>query len=137
MRLRVHKLQAKDKQAQKLKADQQIGQQGWDSINEVLHHQGLPYISEIIWTELISRNHDKPLAGYFNIEKTHELIAWKYYWLTLYHDVEDYVKGWDVCLTLKAVRHKPYSDLQSLPVSIRRWKNLSIDFVTDLPVSTD
>ena len=38
MRLRLHKLQAEDKQAQKLKADQQLGQQGWEDIDNVLHH---------------------------------------------------------------------------------------------------
>ena len=55
----------------------------------------------------------------------------------LYHDVEDYVKGCDVWLASKAVAHKPYGDLQSLPVSTHRWKDLSMDFVTGLLVLTD
>ncbi len=45
--------------------------------------------------------------------------------------------GCDVCLALKTVRHKPYGDLQSLPVPIYQWKDLSIDFVTGLPVPTN
>lgn len=88
-------------------------------------------------TELISRHHDNLLAGHFGIEKTRELLARKYYWPTLRHDVEAYVKGCDVCLALKAVRHKPYGDLQSLPVPTHRWKDLSMDFVTGLPISTN
>ncbi len=52
-------------------------------------------------------------------------------------DVESYVNGCDVCLASKSVRHKPYDDLQSLPVPTHRWKDLSIDFVTGLPVSTN
>ena len=52
-------------------------------------------------------------------------------------DVKDYEKECNICLTLKAIRHKPYGDLHSLPVSTYRWKDLSIDFVTGLPILTD
>ena len=137
MRLRLHELQAEDEQARKLRADQQLGQQGWDDIDGVLHYQGLPYVPEIIRTELISRHHDDPLAGHFGIKKTRELIAQKYYWLTLRRDVEDYVRGCDICLALKAVRHKLYGDLQSLPILTHCWKDLSMDFITGLPILTD
>ena len=35
----------------------------------------------------------------------------KYYWETLRHDVEVYVRGCDIYLASKAVRHKLYGDL--------------------------
>ncbi len=92
---------------------------------------------EIVRTELISRHHDDPLAGHFGIDKTRELIVRKYYWSTLRRDVEAYVTGYDICLASKAVRHKLYGDLQSLPVPTHRWKDLSMDFVTGLLVSTN
>ena len=66
---------------------------------------------EIIGTELISRHYDDPLASHFGIEKTRELVAQKYYWPTLQADIEAYVKGCDICITSKVVRHKPYRDL--------------------------
>ena len=47
------------------------------------------------------------------------------------------MKGCDVCLASKAVRHKPYGDLQFLPVPTHRWKDLLMDFVTGLPILTD
>ena len=47
------------------------------------------------------------------------------------------MKKCDVYLTSKKVRHKPYGDLQFLPVSIHWYKILSIDFVTGLPISTN
>ena len=111
--------------------------EGWEDIDGVLHHQGLPYVPEIICTELISRHHDDPLAGHFRIEKMRELVARKYYWETLRHNVKEYVRGYDVCLASKAVRHKLYGDLQPLPVPTNRWKDLSMDFVTWLPISTN
>ena len=56
---------------------------GWESIDGVLHHDSRPYLPEIIKTEIINRHHDDPLAGNFRVEKTRELVAQKYYWLTL------------------------------------------------------
>ena len=103
----------------------------------MLHYQGLPYVPEIIKTELISKHHNDPLAGHFGIEKTQKLFSRKYYWPTLRHDVEDYIRGCNICLASKIVWHKPYSDLQSLPVPIHHWKYLSIDFVTGLSILTD
>ena len=136
MRLRLQELQSKDKQVRKLRAEQPV-KDGWEDINNVLHHQGLPYVSKIIRTELISRYHDNLLAGHFGIKKTHKLVAWKYYWLMLCHDVDDYIKGCDICLALKTVQYKPYGNLQSLPVPTYCWKNLLIDFVMGLPILTD
>ncbi len=53
--------------------------EGWEEIEEVLHHQGLIYVLEIVRTELISRHHDDLLTGHFGIDKIRELIARKYY----------------------------------------------------------
>ena len=90
-----------------------------------------------IWTKLITRHYDDPLAGHFVIKKTRKLLAWKYFWSSLRDNVEAYVKGCDVCLASKAMRYKPYSDLQSLPVPTHWWKDLSMDFVTGLPILTN
>ena len=52
-------------------------------------------------------------------------------------DVETYVKGCDICLASKIFWHTPYRNLQTLPVSTHRWKDLSMDFVIGLPISTN
>ncbi len=46
-------------------------------------------------------------------------------------------QGLWVCLTSKAVCHKPYGDLQLLLVSTHRWKDLSMDFVIGFPISAN
>ncbi len=111
--------------------------EGWEDIKGVLKYQGLPYLPEIIRYEILSKHHDDLLAGHFGIDKTRELVARKYFWLILRRDVEAYVKGCDVCLVSKAVQHKPYGDFHSLPLPTQRWKNLSMEFVTGLPMSTN
>ncbi len=136
LRLRLPKLQMEDQKARRIR--KQGLKDGWEeNANGVLYYQSLPFVPEIVRTELISRHHDDPLAGHFGINKTRELIARKYYWPTLHRNVEAYVTGYDVCLASKSVRHKPYGNLQSLPVPTYRWKDLSMDFVTGLPVSTN
>ena len=89
---------------------------GYEELDRVLYHQGLPFVPEVIRIEIISRYHNDTLVRHFGIDKTKDLVSQKYYWLSLRRDIEAYIKGCDVCLGSKAVRHKLYSDLQSLPV---------------------
>ena len=109
MRLRLVEQQAEDSQAWKIRAEKLGG--NWEDSDRFLHHQGLPYVHEIIKTELISRHYDDLLASHFGIEKTQKLIVKKYYWETLRQDIEVYLRGCDVCLTSNAIRHKPYENL--------------------------
>lgn len=134
MRLRLLKLQKSDKEVRKIRTERL---NRYKDIDGILHYQGLLFISKIIWIKLINRHYNNPLAGHFDINKTKELISRKYYWLSLKKDVEAYVKGYDVCLALKAVRHKYYGNLYSLPVLTQRWNNLSIDFIIGLPILTN
>ena len=81
MRLRLPDLQGDDNQVRKLQAAELP--EGWEDIERVLQYKGFLYIPEIIQLELISRHHDNLLVGHFEIDKTRELIARKYYWPTL------------------------------------------------------
>lgn len=40
-------------------------------------------------------------------------------------------------LALKTVYYKLYSNLQLLPILIHKWKNLSMNFITSLPILTN
>ncbi len=81
MRIRLSKLQDDDKKVKKLRLERLP--KSWKDIEEVFHHQGLPYVLKVIYFELISRYYDNPLVSHFRIEKTQELIAQKYYWVIL------------------------------------------------------
>ena len=133
----LQKLQDKDKQAQKFRANQQLSQQGWKNIDGVLHHQDFLCVSKIFRTKFINSYHNNPLADYFGIKKTQKLVNQKYYWLILCNNIKNYVKRYNVCLTSKAVWHKPYNDFQLLPVLIYCWNNWLIDFITELSILID
>ena len=102
-----------------------------------MHHQGIPFIPDAIRIKLISQHNNDPLVEHFGINKTRKLINRKYYWPSLRKNVEAYIKGYNVCLGLKTIRHKPYDYLKFLSILTHSWKNLSIDFVTRLPISND
>ncbi len=135
IRWRLLELQEKDQVAKEVR--EQGLKDSCEDIDGLLHHQGLSYVFKIIRIELISRHHNNPLVGHFGVEKTGELVVRKYYWLTLQHDVEVYVKGCDICLASKAVRHKSCGDLQLLLVPTYCWKDLSMEFMTGLPILTN
>ena len=115
MGLRLQELWDTNFETQELRS-----KKGYKKVKGVLHYQGLPFVPKTIRTELINRYHNYSLAGHFGIKKTCELLAQNYFWPSLWHDVEAYVKGCNVCLASKAMKHKPYSDLQSLSVRTHR-----------------
>ena len=135
MRLRLLELQELDDKTRKIRVERL--KNDYEEIDGVLHYQGLFVIPEAIRIELIRRYHDNSLVEHFDINKTNDLVGRKYYWPSLRKDIEAYVKGCDLCLGSKTVRHKPYRDLQSLPVLTHQWMDLSIDFVTGLPILTN
>ena len=78
MKLRFSKLQESDKEAKLLK-DLADLPEGWKNVEGVLQYQELPYVPEIIRSEVISCHHNDFLAGHFGIDKTRELVGQKYY----------------------------------------------------------
>ena len=135
MSLQLPELQDNDEKAKVLRAGGLP--EDWEEVEGMLQYREFPYVSEIIRSEMINCHHDDLLAGHFGIDKIRDLISWKYYWLSLRKNVGNYVRGCDICLASKAFRHKPYKDLQSLPILTHQCKDPSMDFLIGLPLSAD
>ena len=75
------------------------------------------------------------MAGHFAVETTYDLLGRKYFWRGMKQDVQEYVEECDLCQLVKVHRHRPYGELQSLPLPDRPWKEITLDFITDLPPS--
>ena len=136
MRLRLFELQDNNRKAKFCRGFAGLPE-GLEDVKGVFQYRGLPYVLEIIRSKVISRYHNNPLTGHFGIDKTRDLVGRKYHWPSLRKNVKIYIRGCDICLTSKAVCHKSYGDLQSLPIPTHQWKDLSIDFMTGLPLSMD
>ena len=108
----------------------------WSEKDDLLYRDNALFVPDDTATkaEIIRRHHDDLMAGHFGVRKTSELIARKYGWDGLEATIKTYVETCEVCQRTKAPRHRPYGELQSLPRPERPWCEVSMDFITDLPV---
>lgn len=85
--------------------------------------------------ELLRQPHNAPAAGRPGKTKTFELLTKNYYWPQMMKYVEQYVKNCHTCSDAKATRHAPFGIFRPLPIPEQPWRDISMDFVTGLPVS--
>ena len=88
-------------------------------------------------TRLIREVHDQPSSGHQGEARTMEAIQRSYSWPGLRRDVEQYVRNCHTCKRSKAPRDRQNGLLQPLPIPEQRWKDISMDFITGLPLSTE
>src|SRR5215213_8975982 len=80
---------------------------------------------------------DAPIAGHQGVQKTLERLRRTWFWPGMLQQVKEYVLSCDLCFRNKAHRHKEYGHLQDLPIPTRQGEQISCDFITELPSSTD
>lgn len=79
--------------------------------------------------------HDVPYRGHFGMTKTYELVSRQFWWPSLRADCNDYVRTCNTCQRNKPAHFKSVGLLQPLPVPEWRWESVSMDFITQLPVT--
>ena len=82
--------------------------------------------------ELLYEFHDAPSAGHPGPERTLELIARHYWWPGMMLDVHAYVRSCASCQKCKSSNRRR-APLEPLPIPVRKWESVSMDFVTCLP----
>jgi len=87
--------------------------------------------------QIFESRHDSPLAGHFGQEKTYSLISRDFYWPGMTRDVKDYVSRCYDCNRNKSSNHKKFGLLQPLPIPPLPWHSLSMDFISQLPLSNN
>ena len=83
--------------------------------------------------KLLRYIHDSPVGGHHGRAKTLELLQRQYYWPLMHETVRRYVASCHICSRMKPSREKYQGLLKPLPIPERRWKHISVDFVTELP----
>ena len=93
------------------------------------------YIPDVVSlkTLIISEHHDNKLAGHIGYQKTYDNITRNYYWPNMYIDIKLYVRSCLICQRTKSENRKPAGLLHPLPIPIRRWQCVTMDFIVQLP----
>ncbi|SOV08098.1 uncharacterized protein UDID_17285 [Ustilago sp. UG-2017a] len=86
---------------------------------------------------IVQDRHDSPAAGHPGRRKTLSLVRRSFFWLGMSKFVHSFVDSCETCRRIKAVWHKPYGHLKSLPVPPHPWSSISMDLIEQLPPSSD
>jgi hypothetical protein len=113
-----------------------------------INQAGLLWYNDHIWVPLVTGDapaalrvrflqymHDHILSGHFGQNHTLALVRRKYTWPEFWMFIWDYCKSCIVCKHNKAPRHRPYGLLRPLPIPLRPWHSISMDFIEQLPLS--
>jgi hypothetical protein len=84
---------------------------------------------------VLEEAHDSPYSGHFGKHKVLYQINQNFWWPGWRKDVESYVFGCLVCQRNKAQTFKKAGLLQPLSVPSFKWESVSMDFITQLPVT--
>ena len=111
----------------------------WTYFDDLLRFRDRVYVPDEpgLREEILKLFHDDPTAGHQGVSKTIKRLAQSYFWQSIHKDVRRYVSTCAICQRTKARTHRPYGELAVLPIPKEPWREISLDFITQLPPSLD
>ncbi|MBW0527072.1 hypothetical protein O181_066787 [Austropuccinia psidii MF-1] len=86
--------------------------------------------------DILQKRHDLPLPVHSGQEKTLKLIKRDFYWACMNKIIEDYVSSCQKCSRKMNIHHKKFGLLKPLQIPSGPWNSLSMDFITQSPLSS-
>ncbi len=104
---------------------------------DIIEYNESLYVSEdfSIKEELLKHHHDDSLARHFDVDKINKLLDCKYYWKSMIKNVKEYINTCDICQRVKMKHHLSYDELKSLSQFTDFWKEITMNFITNLSFS--
>lgn len=109
----------------------------WQFEEDLVLYRGRVYVpkDEALRRRILELHHDVPVAGHPGRWKTLELVSRNYWWPGISRYVDRYVKGCDACNRTKTFPGAPAGPLLPNEIPDRRWQVVTVDLITELPVS--
>ncbi len=106
-------------------------------INDVLFRKDLLWVSENMHTKLLKKIHDQSFISHSDNWRTINLVQRFYYWSNHQATIKRYIQNCDVCQWSKTSRDSINELLHSLSISQKRWKDITMNFITELSLSEE
>jgi hypothetical protein len=84
-------------------------------------------------TQIVDQAHT--MLGHFGAQQTNEYIRQWYWWPLMNKDVREYCRTCESCQRVKGSNAKPLGKLHPLPVSVKPWDSIGMDFIGLFPES--
>ncbi len=85
-------------------------------------------------TKIIRYVHESPPGGHAGRSSTYDRLSSHYYWPRMTDSVARYVKSCHECKRSKPYKQGKHGLLKPLPIPDRYWQDISVDFITPLPI---
>ena len=110
-----------------------------DQFGNVLfrNRRWVPDTERNLRTRIIQRIHDSHIHVHPGRETLYAITARDFYWPQLGTDIRRFVANCDSCNANKAWKQRKQGFLKPLPIPERIWSDITIDFMIELPESTD
>jgi transposase InsO family protein len=112
------------------------GLQDWNLEDGIILYRGHVYVpkDDTLRQDIVKSCHENIATGHPGRWKTYELVSREFWWPGMSTFVRDYVDGCAKCQSTK-VRPKTHVPLQPNQVPTDIWGIITMDFITDLPLS--
>jgi len=85
--------------------------------------------------QILQEHYDIDISGHLGINKTYELLQKNFYWPKLGKDIHKFITTCDSCQRNKPSHQQPARLLQPLNTPAKYWKQITMDFIVQLPVT--
>ncbi len=104
-------------------------------IDDVLFKEDLLWVSENMHTKLLQEVHDQSSTSHFDNKRIINLVQHFYYWSNHWATIWWYIWNCHACQRSKVFRNSINELHHSLLISQKRWKDIAMNFITELSLS--
>ncbi len=104
-------------------------------IDSVLFKKGLLWVFENMHTKLLQEVHDQSSISHLNNKRIINLVQRFYYWSDHWATIRQYIWNCHACQRSKVSRNSINELHHSLLISQKRWKDIAMNFITELLLS--